>query len=413
EVHPGTFRYNDENSINQGLATLKEKFSSPLTIGEAYLAISALLGQIKCDHTFASYYNQNAAVKSVIHRQRDKLPFTFRWIDGKMIVKEDGTDNNKLGKATEVLTINEIPVAQIQKALLPYIPADGTATKTRIAYSQIRGYSFRYDAFDIFHPLLFPFKSEDISLTIKKYSATATSKLTVKATTRVERNKKIRSKYPDFPGVRDDLWKFEILEGNVGLLTIGSFVLNGWKSLELDYKKFLADAFAELKEKKVESLIIDLRENMGGNDEMAGELATYFNISSFVEDQYEGRSRYKVLPEAIKPHVKTWGPDPWYFELNPDKKDEQSGYYIYEKEFFQKYKNKTKKTVFKGDIYLLTSSINVSLAYYLSEKVKRYKIATLIGQTTGGNLRGINGGSILFLTLPNSKIEIDLPIIGS
>ncbi|MEL7002212.1 MAG: hypothetical protein AAFN93_05685, partial [Bacteroidota bacterium] len=26
---------------------------------------------------------------------------------------------------------------------------------------------------------------------------------------------------------------------------------------------------------------------------------------------------------------------------------------------------------------------------------------------------GINGGSILFLTLPNSKIEIDLPIIGS
>ena len=36
----------------------------------------------------------------------------------------------------------------------------------------------------------------------------------------------------------------------------------------------------------------------------------------------------------------------------------------------------------------------------------------LIGQETGGNLRGINGGQILFLKLPFSNIEIDFPILG-
>lgn len=39
--------------------------------------------------------------------------------------------------------------------------------------------------------------------------------------------------------------------------------------------------------------------------------------------------------------------------------------------------------------------------------------ATLIGQPTGGNRRGINGGAFFFLKLPASGIEIDLPLIAS
>lgn len=35
-----------------------------------------------------------------------------------------------------------------------------------------------------------------------------------------------------------------------------------------------------------------------------------------------------------------------------------------------------------------------------------------MGQETDGNLRGINGGQILFLRLPESDIEIDFPIMG-
>jgi hypothetical protein len=34
------------------------------------------------------------------------------------------------------------------------------------------------------------------------------------------------------------------------------------------------------------------------------------------------------------------------------------------------------------------------------------------GQPTGGNQRGINGGAFVFLRLPGSGIELDLPLIG-
>lgn len=36
-----------------------------------------------------------------------------------------------------------------------------------------------------------------------------------------------------------------------------------------------------------------------------------------------------------------------------------------------------------------------------------------MGQPTGGSQRGINGGAFFFLRLPNSGIEMDLPLIGT
>ena len=55
----------------------------------------------------------------------------------------------------------------------------------------------------------------------------------------------------------------------------------------------------------------------------------------------------------------------------------------------------------------------MSLAFYLAEAFKKHQLGTLIGEETGGNQKGINGGQILFLRLPYSKIEIDVPIVGT
>jgi C-terminal processing protease CtpA/Prc len=38
--------------------------------------------------------------------------------------------------------------------------------------------------------------------------------------------------------------------------------------------------------------------------------------------------------------------------------------------------------------------------------------ATLLGEATGGNRRGINGGAHLLVRLPRSGPECDLPLIG-
>jgi hypothetical protein len=60
----------------------------------------------------------------------------------------------------------------------------------------------------------------------------------------------------------------------------------------------------------------------------------------------------------------------------------------------------------------LVSAVKSSATFEFASAVRRAGAGKLVGQPTGGNLRGINGGAFFFLNLPNSRLEIDLPLIG-
>jgi C-terminal processing protease CtpA/Prc len=61
---------------------------------------------------------------------------------------------------------------------------------------------------------------------------------------------------------------------------------------------------------------------------------------------------------------------------------------------------------------VLVGATNSSATFEFAQQVQAMKLGTLIGQPTGGNQRGITGGAFFFLRLPNSGIELDLPLIG-
>lgn len=63
-------------------------------------------------------------------------------------------------------------------------------------------------------------------------------------------------------------------------------------------------------------------------------------------------------------------------------------------------------------VAVLTSAQNSSATFQFASLVKSTGLGTLIGETTGGNRRGINGGAFFFVRLPESGIEFDLPLIG-
>lgn len=143
---------------------------------------------------------------------------------------------------------------------------------------------------------------------------------------------------------------------------------------------------------------------------MAIELFSYLDVKEDVSRQRyrEGRTRYLTFPESLKPFVQTWGENPWFFNMEAEQNEE--GYYVFPNDGDRF--SKREKYVFDGEVYLLSSSANTSLAYYTTQNFRRHRLGTIIGTETGGNLRDINGGQILFLRLPNSGIEIDFPVMG-
>jgi Peptidase family S41 len=68
---------------------------------------------------------------------------------------------------------------------------------------------------------------------------------------------------------------------------------------------------------------------------------------------------------------------------------------------------------FDGKVVVLMNPVNSSATFQFEQLVQQNKLATLIGEPSGGSRRGINGGAFFFLNLLNSKIEMDLPLIAT
>jgi len=168
DVHPGTYR---------------STFSRSLSHGEAYLAISKLTAKLKCDHTKAGFNNQNKTINSVIHRQQDKLPFTFKWVNEKMVVIENASESTLLRRGTVVQSIDGVPVLEIRNNLMQYVGADGATDGNRLSKLEVNGYDFRYNAFDIFYPLAYQVDA-GLQLEIKEHKEKESTVVKVQPLTR-------------------------------------------------------------------------------------------------------------------------------------------------------------------------------------------------------------------------------------
>jgi C-terminal processing protease CtpA/Prc len=119
--------------------------------------------------------------------------------------------------------------------------------------------------------------------------------------------------------------------------------------------------------------------------------------------------RYNRVSPELRPYLFTW--DSSFYDLTRRIKTYNQDYYLLSGKEMPVVKPRSNG--FKGNTYLLVNAANSSATFYFAEIAKENKLATLIGETTGGSQKGLNGGMMFFLRLPNSGIEIDIPIVGS
>ncbi|MEZ4984533.1 MAG: hypothetical protein R2795_05785 [Saprospiraceae bacterium] len=64
-------------------------------------------------------------------------------------------------------------------------------------------------------------------------------------------------------------------------------------------------------------------------------------------------------------------------------------------------------------LYLSIIMEKIIFILYMAMNYRKMGLATLAGQTTGASKKGINAGHYFFLKLPNSQVEIDLPVMST
>jgi hypothetical protein len=405
-LHPGLYRYADRATVERRFAELERALSRDLTLAEAYVTFSRFLATIRCGHTYCNFWNQPEQVAKELFHGADKLPFTFRIAERRMVVVHDASEPARLRRGTEILAIGGVPVRRILDELVKLVKADGSNDAKRLHDLQVSGEG-KYEPFDVYFPLLFPPRDGRFALSAVDPGGRRLE-LSVAAIAREERQRRLAARGVSLATSVDDLWTFEMLNPRTAHLRIGSFAT--WE-MKLDWRAFLERAFRDMAERKAENLILDVRENEGGSNDVLDALLRHLAWRPVRLEARRELLRYVKVPPEVAPYVKSW--DDSFADRTGTVRDAGDGFYTWAKEQEASRTIPLSNEAFRGKIYVLVGAANSSATFYLASAIKANVLGTLVGQTTGGNQRGTNGGQIFFLTLPNSGIEMDIPLVGT
>lgn len=411
-LHPGIYRYTTPAAVDAEFAKLESELKDTMAEGKFFLLVTQLLNKLNCGHTYANPYNQNESVKTRLFGGRTYLPFYFDVIDRRMVITANAS-SAKLAAGSEITSINGIAVSKIIDTLLTVTKADGKNTlEHRLdSIGLRRGDAERYALFDMYFPLMFPMKDEVLDIEAVPAGTTQTKKIAVLAMTKAERTDEMAKRLGSPLDYEDD-WKFEIRTDGIGYLKMGNFLT--WRFKKFKFEQFLADAFAQLRQRNVQDLIIDIRGNGGGSMDPGFEVARYLTnkeLSPYAESKRLIRnvaaapdlaSYATSYDNALIAALKAGVPQQMYRRVD-DRYFEIIGRENYPK--VTPFPNS-----FGGKAYLIVESSNASASFQFADYIQSNKLATVVGQATGGNKQGINGGNYLFLSLPNSKVEVDIPM---
>lgn len=396
-LHPGLYRYATPAEVTGRFDQLERDFSADQSRGQAYLTLSRFLGTVRCGHTYANFYNQSEDVAAELFNGANRLPFHFRWLGGRMVVERNLSGDASLDPGTIILAIDGHTTPKILETLLPFARADGGNDDKRRALLEVRGYD-TIETFDVFYPLLFPVRADGFDLRIRTRGG-AERTVAVAPHGTADREAAMRIAGDD----DSPQWMFAMQDG-AGILTMPNWALYDSK---WDWRGWLDARMGELSGAR--GLIIDLRGNEGGldcgNDIIARLIDRDLELSAD-----ERRVRYRKTPDDLNPYLKTW--DKSFRDWGDDAIDIGNGFFRLKSATGEKEIITPKGPRFTGKVIVLIDAQNSSATFQFAQRMQMLGLGQLVGQPTGGNQRGINGGAFFFLELPGSGLETDVPLIG-
>jgi hypothetical protein len=401
-MHPGLYRYNTPHEITARLDGLADAWRAPGAFRERFLALTRVTASIRCGHTYPSPYNGSDAMVAALYPDRSLVPFRFRWIDGAMVVTQDHSADQTLPRGSVITAVDGVSTRDLLARLIPLARADGHNDPKRVNLMEVRGED-RFETFDIHLPLILPLK-DTAAFTLTDGRVVRAGLLTLD-----ERRALLPASAE--PSGDANPWTLEKRPDGVQVLT-----MPGWALYESSFgwEAWLGRVMDDLTGDGARGLIVDLRGNEGGLD-CGNVILSRLIDRDLALSRNQRWTRYRSAPEAVRPYLHTWDRSflDWGDQAQPSA--ERPGYYR-----LTRYDDEDGGTVLRpaatryaGPVAVLCDASNSSATFGFAQTVQDSGVATLIGQPTGGNRRGINGGAFFFLKLPASGLEVDLPLIAS
>lgn len=399
-IHPGFTLHRSPREMAAEQARFEAAYAAAANrqdVAAAYLALSRFLAAIRCGHSYANFFNQDDKDVTALFDRPTRLPFWFRWVGDRMIVLEDPSEM-KLPRGTEILVLNGRRAGEVLAALLPYIRADGSNDAKRRSLLSVEGRE-DYETFDIFQGLLLPPAKGEHHLLVRLPDG-RTEQRRCAAISLAQRRAMMTRVSAESNAPR---WQWEQRPDGIAVLTMPGWAM--WNS-KWDWRTWLEEKLDSLEGAR--GLIVDIRDNEGGEDCGDPILARLVDrpISGW---PFDLRLRFTDIPPLLREHSSTW--DKSFYALGEGARPIGNG-------FYRPAGAETYATILPSakritcPVVALISPVNSSATFGFINAAQATGRVTTIGETTGGNRRGVNGGAFLFVKLPYSGIEFDLPLKG-
>jgi hypothetical protein len=356
EMHPDlSYTVKDIDKFYWTVSHLKDSISVPMTVLDFWKHISPLNNQLSDGHMIIGLVNQGI-VTDYLTNQKRFFPFEVVIQKNELLISSvlGGGETDLIGSS--ILEINSIPIDSVLRSLL--IRINGDSDRHRKALLEKK--------FSLFYMMFFG-ESDDFTIKVKQ----GNNKITI-----VQDGLCV---LPEIYGLKsfEDNFDFELINKKTAILRVREFY---WEDKE-KYYNFMDSVFSVLTAIDIAHLIIDIRENGGGDDEfwMSG-------ILKYIADQpYNWGSNYqkKIIeryrdPGEVIGTVKAGVID----TLITTEKD---------------IRNK-----FRGKVSVLIGPYTYSSAILFANTVQDFNFGQLVGEPTGGK-SGQTGG-IQFFKMPHSNL---------
>ncbi|WP_017664011.1 S41 family peptidase [Porphyrobacter sp. AAP82] len=398
-LHPGLYRYNSPREIEAGLVCLETALARAETRADRFVAIQRFLSAIRCGHTQCNFYNQSDALTAELFDRPTRVPFAFAWLGDAMVVTADLSGTGKLAPGTRIITLNGLPVSDILYRLLPLTRADGHNDAKRRVQLEMRN-TDRFDYFDIYQGLLLPPEGGVTRLTAQRPDG---SEFAAEFPAIGLAARQAAITVPEDDGKTTPLWTWE-MRGDVAVLTMPTWVMYNTR---WDWQGWLDERLASLSGAR--GLVVDLRDNEGGN-ECGNAILSRLTDKDIQFPGYRQLVRFRETPTALDPFLDTW--DRSFRKMGVGASDVGGGFYQLPGQSEETDVIPARSPRLSAPVAALISPVCSSATFSFARRAKESGLVQLFGETSGGNLRGINGGAYFFVRLPQSGIEFDVPLIG-
>ena len=396
DLHPGLYRYQSPAELDAAFASAQAQVAGGSDALRMYLIATRLAASIRCGHTWTNPLNQGASMQDAL-AQLSALPVRIRLLEGRLLVSASA--DPKLAPGDEILGIDGRSPAQLVREWLPYLRADGSSDGKRLSQidSTVDG-----GAMDRLLPLLRAPVEGRYAVRIRRAGARPAI-VSVAGMPVTQRERTLAA--AGVP-VENEAWRF-VIEGDVATLTLPTFSF--WRS-DFDWKAFLQDSFDTLAARKVPALVIDLRQNEGGDDQIGRTLLAYLIGHPYRVPAGRVESAYERVPYDLARYLDTW--DYGFFDRTGKVVRGTGRNWLLKEQPADRTVVPASRT-YAGKVVALVGPRMSSAGFLVARDLQRSGAAPLVGQPTGGNLRGLNGGELAWVTLPYSGVAVDIPLIAS